>query len=49
MIVGLFLGFMATMAAIVVICVARYQNGRTAFRVLAALSVWFIYGSLLGY
>jgi hypothetical protein len=45
----LFLGFVAMMAAIVVALVARYLNGRTAFRVLAGLSVWFIYAGLMGY
>ncbi len=45
----LFLGFVAMMAAIVVRLVARYLNGRTAFRVLAGLSAWFIYAGLMGY
>ena len=45
----LFLGFVAMMAAIVVGLVARYLNGRTAFRVLAGLSAWFIYAGLMGY
>jgi hypothetical protein len=45
----LFLGFVATMAAIVVGLVGRYLNGRTAFRVLAGLSAWFIYAGLMGY
>jgi hypothetical protein len=45
----LFLAFVLMMAAIVVALVARYQNGRTALRVLAGLSAWFIYAGLLGY
>jgi len=45
----LFLGFVAMMAAIVVGLVARYLNGRSAFRVLAGLSAWFIYAGLMGY
>jgi hypothetical protein len=49
MIATLFLGFVATMAVIVVALVARYLKGRTALQVLAALSMWFIYAGLLGY
>jgi hypothetical protein len=49
MIATLFLGFVAMMAAIVVALVARYLNLRTAFGVLAGLSVWFTYAGLLGY
>jgi hypothetical protein len=49
MITTLFLGFVAMMAAVVVALVARYLNGRAAFRVFAGLSVWFIYAGLLGY
>src|SRR6266700_4465160 len=45
----LFLGFVAMMAAIVVGLVARCLNCRTAFRVLAGLSAWFIYAGLMGY
>jgi len=45
----LFLGFVAMMAVVVVVLCARYLNGRTAFGVLAGLSVWFIYAGLLGY
>jgi hypothetical protein len=45
----LFLGFVAMMAAVVVTLLARYLNRRAAFRVLAGLSVWFIYVGLLGY
>jgi len=45
----LFLGSVVMMAAIVVGLVARYLNGRTAFRVLAGLSAWFIYAGLMGY
>jgi hypothetical protein len=49
MIATLFLGFVAMMAAIVAALVARYLNDRTAFRVLAGMSVWFLYAGLLGY
>jgi hypothetical protein len=45
----LFLEFVAMMAAVVVTLIARYLNRRAAFRVLAGLSVWFIYVGLLGY
>src|SRR6267378_3398602 len=45
----LFLGFVAMMAAVVVTLIARYLNRRAAFRLLAGLSVWFIYVGLLGY
>jgi|SRR6202041_1501022 len=45
----LFLGFVATMAAVVVALIARYINRRTAFRGLAGLCVWFAYAGLLGY
>jgi hypothetical protein len=45
----LFLGFVAMMAAVVVTLIASYLNRRAAFRVLAGLSVWFIYVGLLGY
>jgi hypothetical protein len=45
----LFLAFVLMMAAIVVALVARYQNGRTAFRVLAGLSAWFLYAGLMGH
>jgi hypothetical protein len=45
----LFLGFVATMAAVAVALIARYLNRRAAFRVLAGLSVWFTYVGLLGY
>jgi hypothetical protein len=46
---ALFLGFLGLMATVVVALIARYLNGRTAFWVLAGLSVWFIYAGLLGY
>jgi hypothetical protein len=49
MIAALFVGFVGMMAAIVVAPVAHYLNIRTAFRLLAALSLWFIYAGLLGY
>ena len=45
----LFLGFVAIMATVVIALIARYLNRRAAFRVLAGLSVWFIYAGLLGY
>jgi len=45
----LFLGFVAMMAAVVITLIARYINRRAAFRLLAGLSVWFIYVGLLGY
>jgi hypothetical protein len=45
----LFLGFVAMMAAVVVTLIARYLNRRAAFRVLAGLSLWFVYVGLLGY
>ncbi|HYL93026.1 MAG TPA: hypothetical protein VEW69_07695, partial [Alphaproteobacteria bacterium] len=46
---ALFLGFLAMMVVIVVAVIARYVDRRTAFGVLAALSVWLIYVGLLGY
>jgi hypothetical protein len=46
---ALFLGFVGITAAIVVALVARYLSGRTAFGVLAGLSVWFVYAGLMGY
>jgi hypothetical protein len=46
---ALFLGFLGMMAVIVVAIVARYLHLRTAWGVLAGLSVWFIYTGLLGY
>src|SRR5258707_2377036 len=45
----LFLGFVATMAVVVVALIAGYFNRRAALRVLAGLSVWFTYVGLLGY
>jgi hypothetical protein len=45
----LFLGFVATMTVVVVALVARYLDGRAAFRVLAGLAVWFIYAGLMSY
>jgi hypothetical protein len=45
----LFLGFAAMMATLVVALIGRYLDRRTAFRVLAGLSVWFIYVGLMGY
>jgi hypothetical protein len=45
----LFLGFVAMMATVVIALIARYLNRRAALRVLAGLSVWFIYAGILGY
>jgi hypothetical protein len=45
----LFLCFVGLTAAIVVALVTHYLNGRTAFGVLAGLSVWFVYAGLIGY
>jgi hypothetical protein len=49
MTVGLFLGFVATIAAVVVALIGHYLDRRAAFRVLAGLAVWFIYVGLLSY
>ncbi|MEO8125980.1 MAG: hypothetical protein ABI822_02750 [Bryobacteraceae bacterium] len=46
---ALFLGFLALTAMFVIALIARFLNGRTAFRVLAGLCVWFAYVGLLGY
>jgi len=46
---ALFIGFVGMMSAVVIALIARYLNLRTAFRLLAALSLWFIYAGLLGY
>jgi hypothetical protein len=45
----LFLGFAAMMATFVVALIGRYLDRRAAFRVLAGLSVWFIYVGIMGY
>jgi hypothetical protein len=45
----LFLGFVASMTAVVVVIIARYLNRATAFTVLAGLSAWFTYAGLLVY
>ena len=45
----LLLGFVATMARVVVALIARYLNRRAAFSMLVGLSVWFLYAGLLGY
>jgi hypothetical protein len=45
----LFLGFLATMAVVVVTLAARYLGRRAALGALAGLSVWFFYVGLLGY
>ena len=45
----LFLGFVATMATVVVALIARYLNRQAAFSVLVGLSVWFFYAGLIGY
>jgi hypothetical protein len=44
-----FLGFVALMTAVVVALIARYLDGRTAFRVLAGLAAWFLYAGLMSY
>jgi hypothetical protein len=49
MLAALFVGFVGIMSAILVAIVARYLNLRSAFRLLAALSLWSIYAGLLGY
>jgi hypothetical protein len=49
MIAALFIGFVVLMSAIVVALVARYLNLQTAMRLLAGLSLWFVYAGLLGY
>jgi hypothetical protein len=46
---ALFLGFVAMTVIVVIALIARYITRRAAFRVLAALSVWFIYAGLMGY
>ncbi len=45
----LFLGFVATMATVVVALIARYLNRQAAFSVSVGLSVWFFYADLIGY
>jgi hypothetical protein len=49
MITTFFLGFVALMTAVIVLLIARYENVRLAFGVLAALCAWFIYVGILGY
>lgn len=49
MIATLFIVFVALMAALVLVLVARCLTPRTALGVLAVLSVWFIYVGLLAY
>ena len=49
MITTLFLGFVLLMAAVVFALVARYLGLRTAFIVICALSLWFVYVGVLGY
>jgi hypothetical protein len=46
---ALFLGFLALMVAVVVVLIARYLSGGTAFRVLVGLCAWFLYAGMLGY
>lgn len=45
----LFLAFVTLMAMGIVTFTAHYLNGRAAGRVLAGLSVWFVYFGLMGY
>jgi hypothetical protein len=49
MTVTLFLIFLALMATVVVALIARYLGPRASYRVLAGLSLWFLYVGLLGY
>jgi hypothetical protein len=48
-IITFFLGFVALMSAVIVLLIARYENIRFAFGVLAALCAWFIYVGVLGH
>jgi hypothetical protein len=45
----LFIGFVASMAALVIALVARYLKGQAAFALAAGLLVWFIYVGTMGY
>ena len=49
MVAILFVGFVGLVVAIAAALIARYLNRRTAFGVLAGLSVWFAYVGLLAY
>jgi hypothetical protein len=49
MLAATFIGFLVLTAMLAVTLTARYVNGRAAFRLLIALSVWFIYVGLMGY
>jgi len=49
MVAALFIGFLLLTAVAVVAVTARYVKGRTAFRLVAGLSVWFLYVGLMGY
>jgi len=46
---ALFIAFLALMVAIIVTLIAHYLNKQTAVIVLAAICLWFIYATLLGY
>ncbi len=46
---ALFLGFVAVMTIFVVAMIDRYINRGAALRVLAGLSVWFLYAGLMGH
>ena len=46
---AVFLGFVATMTAVVVAVIAGYLDRRAAFRVLAGLAAWFLYAGLMSY
>jgi hypothetical protein len=48
-IITFFLGFVALMTAVIVLLIARYENIRFAFGILAALCAWFIYVGVLGH
>jgi hypothetical protein len=49
MIAALFIGFVATMVALIVATIARYLGGRAAWWVLGGLLLWLTYAGLLGY
>lgn len=44
-----FLGFVASVAAMLVVLTARYLNYQTAVRLAVSLSLWLIYSGLMGY
>ena len=49
MIAVLFIGFLVSTAIFVVALTARYLSGRIALRVLAGLTLWFLYVGLIAY